>query len=266
MKKRQLYGKKLFLVIPAILILAGGITYFYMRSHSDGTPDYQKGVARLEALENADISAAEKALMDLRKKDKENALAQVQEGITDENALLDDIEIRQVFQGSVILGDSITESIVEYGFLDTDVVVSKRGLSIAAADEQIETAIGLNPMTIFMAFGSNDLEMYEDDAAAFIEAYRVQIRKLQEALPDSPIYINGILPLTQAAIDAIPALGNYPQYNEALQEMCQELGCTYIDNSFIVADDASMYEPDGEHVIRDYYPKWLTYMAKTAGL
>lgn len=64
MKKRQLYGKKLFLVIPAILILAGGITYFYMRSHSAGTPDYQKGVARLEALENADISAAEKALMD----------------------------------------------------------------------------------------------------------------------------------------------------------------------------------------------------------
>lgn len=145
-------------------------------------------------------------------------------------------------------------------------VVSKRGLSIAAADEQIETAIGLNPMTIFMAFGSNDLEMYEGDAASFIEAYRVQIKKLQEALPDSPIYINGILPLTQAAIDAIPALGNYPQYNEALQEMCQELDCTYIDNSFIVADDASMYEPDGEHVIRDYYPKWLTYMAETAGL
>ena len=44
------------------------------------------------------------------------------------------------------------------------------------------------------------------------------------------------------------------------------MGCTYIDNSFIVDGNENMYEPDGEHVIRDFYPKWLTYMAEMAGL
>lgn len=117
-----------------------------------------------------------------------------------------------------------------------------------------------------MAFGSNDLEEYAEDSASFIDAYRQQIQKLQKALPDSPIYINGILPILQSAIDEIPALGNYPQYNEGLQALCEEMGCTFIDNSFIIENNESMYEPDGEHVVLDFYPKWLTYMAETAGL
>ena len=45
------------------------------------------------------------------------------------------------------------------------------------------------------------------------------------------------------------------------------MGCTFIDNSAIVTDSSeNLYEPDGEHVIQDYYPKWLTHMAQTAGL
>lgn len=76
----------------------------------------------------------------------------------DSSTVLDDVQIRQAFAGSVILGDSITNSIVEYGYLDTDVVVAKLGLSVAGADEQIATAISLNPSHVFMAFGSNDLK------------------------------------------------------------------------------------------------------------
>ena len=44
------------------------------------------------------------------------------------------------------------------------------------------------------------------------------------------------------------------------------MGCTFIDNTFLVDGRDDMYEPDGEHVIADYYPLWLTYMAETAGL
>jgi len=42
------------------------------------------------------------------------------------------------------------------------------------------------------------------------------------------------------------------------------MGCTFIDDTFLV--DESMYEPDGEHMVYNYYPKWLTYMAERAGL
>lgn len=257
--------KFLLFAVPVGLIATGTIAFFVTRSPK---PDQTctDNVARLEALASSDISQTEKMLRDLKNKEKSAAETASQEGIADGSSVLDDVAIKQAFQGTVIIGDSITESIWEYGFLDTDVVVSKRGLSIAAADEQIETAIGLQPSVIFMAFGSNDLETYIDDSDAFIDAYRIQVQKLKDALPDSPIYINGILPILQSTIDSVPALGYYPKYNEALQAFCQETGCTYIDNSFIVDGNESMYEPDGEHVIRDFYPKWLTYMAETAGL
>lgn len=261
----QTKKKILAIAIPAALIAAGAIAFAVTRSPGQDSA-CSENVARLEALENSDISQIEGKLRDMKKKDKEADVSAIQDSISDSGALLSDVEIKQAFQGSVIIGDSITESIWEYGFLDTDVVVSKRGLSVAAADEQIATAIGLHPSTIFMAFGSNDLETYVDDAQGFIDGYRVQVKKLQEALPDAPIYINAILPLLPSAIEEIPALGYYPEYNEALMAFCEEMGCTYIDNSFIVDGHEDMYEPDGEHVIRDYYPKWLTYMAETAGL
>lgn len=217
-------------------------------------------------METADISETEKQLQDLKASDTSAQAAQIQEEISNQTGILDNVAIRQAFQGTAIIGDSITESIVEYGFLDTDVVISQRGLSVANAGEQISTAIGLHPTVIFMAFGANDLELYGSDSDSFIAAYRSQVQKLQEALPDSPIYINGILPPTDSAIAQIPDLANYSQYNQALQAFCKEMGCTFIDNSFIVNGNENMYEPDGEHVIADFYPQWLTCMAETAGL
>lgn len=67
-----------------------------------------------------------------------------------------------------------------------------------------------------MAFGSNDLELYGSASSEFVSAYREQIKKIQTALPDVPIYINSILPITDDAIAQTPDLGYYPDYNEDL--------------------------------------------------
>ncbi len=241
LKNKQI--NKFFLLIPAGVILAGVLLFLGLRNSGNDT-DCQNTVATLQTLENSDISETEQKLQDLT-----------------------DVQLRQVFAGSVILGDSITNSIVEYGYLDTDVVVAKLGLSVAGADEQIDTAIGLKPTHVFMAFGSNDLETYGSNSSEFIAAYKTQIQKIQAALPDVPIYINCIMPITDDAIAATPDLAYYPEYNDGLQTMCQEMGCTFIDNSSIIESSSeNLYEPDGEHVIQDYYPKWLTHMAQVAGL
>lgn len=259
MKKQP--KNKVFFLIPAGIILAGAVIFLCTRSHGDDSV-CKENVARLQELENADISQTEQQLQALKQITSDPAASG--DSVT---TVLSDVEIRQVFTGSVIIGDSITESIVEYGYLDTDVVISKRGLNVGAADDQISTAIGLNPTHIFMAFGSNDLEIYGSASSEFIDAYRKQIKKIQTALPDVPIYINCILPITDEAIAQTPDLGYYSDYNKGLVSLCQELECTFIDNAAIVADSSeNLYEPDGEHVIQDYYPKWLTHMAQTAGL
>lgn len=263
MKKQP--TKKVLFLIPAGIILAGTIVFLCTRGQGDDSV-CKENVARLQTLEDADISQTEQQLQDLKQASGSSSGSDTTtDGSTD--TILSDVEIRQVFAGSVIIGDSITESIVEYGYLDTDVVVSKRGLNVQAADDQINTAINLNPTHVFMAFGSNDLEIYGSDSSGFIDAYRTQIKKIQAALPDVPVYINCILPITDEAIAANPSLGYYSDYNDGLVNLCQELGCTFIDNTSIMENSSeNLYEPDGEHVIQTYYPKWLTHMAQIAGL
>ncbi len=229
-------------------------------------------VARLQSMEQADFSAVEAQMQQTQTSssgvgavEDADTVAEIQERIRN-GEVLDNATIRSVFAGTVIVGDSITESIWEYGYLDQDVVISERGLQVINADDQIATAIYMNPSVIFLAFGSNDLESYISDSDSFINAYRNQIQKLKDALPDVPIYINAILPILDSAIAEIPALGYYPEYNEKLQALCAEMGCTYLDNSFIVEGREDLYEPDGEHVVAEFYPKWLTNMAEMAGL
>lgn len=264
MKKNASHLKLIFTVIPISVLLISGIAF--LSSRSDSEDACKENVALLEALENADIAATEKQLNDLR--GMEASQSQDTQDSDDEPSIqaLSTVQLKQAYRGSIIVGDSITESIVEYGYLDTDVVISKRGLRIDDADEQLDTAISLHPLTLFLAFGANDLELYEGNSQDFADAYRTKIEKIQAALPDTPVYINSILPVLQSAIDETPSLGYYREFNQALETVCQETGCTFIDNSFLVEVKENMYEPDGEHVIADYYPQWLTYMAETAGL
>ena len=44
--------------------------------------------------------------------------------------------------------------------------------------------------------------------------------------------------ITDEAIAQTPDLGYYPDYNEGLIKLCQEMGCTFIDNSTIVTDSS----------------------------
>ena len=242
------------LLIPVALVVIGLILFAVFRGFGSKSDPCAETVARLEAMEAADVSQVEADLDKVIEAAAAEEVDSLQEQILSGEAILDNVAIRQAFSGTAIIGDSITESIWEYGYLDQDVVVSHRGLSVANADEQIDTAISLSPYVVFMAFGSNDLETYEENYTPFIDAYRI------------PIYINLILPIQQSAIDERPALSYYPEYNEALKSLCSETGCTYIDNSFITQDNQELYEPDGEHVIMEYYPKWLSYMAAIAGL
>ena len=264
MKKQINHSRIILTVIPVAVILTAGIAFLFSRSSGESQV-CQQNVARLKELENTDISSVEQAIQDIQGQLDAETDAQTREDIVNSSGILTNVQIRQAFAGSVIVGDSITQAISEYGYLDTDVVVSKRGLSVVNAQEQFSTAISLNPSHVFLAFGTNDLEIYNGDPTGFIDAYREKVQMVKDALPDVPIYINIILPIQDFAIDSNPVLGYYSQFNQALSDFCNEMGCTFIDNTFLV-EDSSMYEPDGEHVIMDYYPKWLTYMAETAGL
>lgn len=177
---------------------------------------------------------------------------------------LDKEEMRKRFKNAVVVGDSITEGLTEYGYLTKANAVHDRGVSIAEANKVLDTAIGLQPSALFLSFGMNDLEYFNDDAQKFTTEYKKQIAKLQAALPGVKIYINGILPIQQKAIDKKAAYGYVNTYNEALRAMCGELNLTFIDNTSLVSE--SFYAADGIHMSRNYYPLWMQHMIEVAGL
>lgn len=255
--KKHISGILAGILLAVGVIAAIAVVTFRNAFHDSGEIPYEKNRKKIAALEEADISAAEEALRLLEEEKKEESSA---------GDIRDIPALRRAFSNAVILGDSFAESIVEYGYLDVDVVLFQRGMSVGQTDEMIEKAVSLNPSEAFFVFGANDLEICEGDSGKFIKAYEEQIDKLKAGLPEVKIYINSILPITEEAVKETPSLGDYPAFNQALEEMCREKGYTYIDTGFLVEDKKDIYEPDGIHVTNSYYPEWLSFLADTAGL
>lgn len=260
----------------APLLIAGGIFLVCLifgivrwKAHRAEEAMIQENVVRLENLAAEGLEEKEEELRTLQEKEAEAraAAAAAQQEEDEANFTARDISaLRQSFQGSMILGDSITEGLVSYQFLDSSVVAYARGKSVAKNDDLIQTAISNKPQRVFMAFGMNDLGFYNGVADNFIAEYREDVEELKEGIPDVEIYINSILPMTDAAIAKNQYLAQYQEFNQRLQEMCQDMGLTYIDNTFIVEQHPEFHEADGLHMSKSYYPLWMTNMAIKAGI
>ena len=90
--KRQPKNKVLF-IIPAGIILAGAVIFLCTRSSGDDSV-CKENVARLQALENADISQTEQQLQALKQTSGSDSDASADNSGT---SVLSDVQIRQVF-------------------------------------------------------------------------------------------------------------------------------------------------------------------------
>lgn len=258
------------------LLIAGGIFLLCLifgivrwKAHKAEEAMIRENVVRLENMASEGLEETEEELRTLQEKEAEARAAEAaaQQKEDEANFTARDISsLRQSFQGSMILGDSITEGLVSYQFLDSSVVAYARGKSVAKNDDLIQTAMNNKPQRVFMAFGMNDLGFFNGVADNFIAAYKEDVQALQEGIPDVEIYINSILPMTEAAIAKNQYLAQYTEFNQRLEEMCQEMGLTYIDNTFIVEQHPEFHEEDGLHMSKSYYPLWMTNMAIKAGI
>ena len=55
-----------------------------------------------------------------------------------------------------------------------------------------------------------------------------------------------------------------PEFNAALQKMCDENQLAFLDNTGLVSE--GYYEQDGIHFKSEFYPIWLRRMAEVAAL
>ena len=76
---------------------------------------------------------------------------------------------------------------------------------------------------------------------SFLAYYGKMLDDLRTALPNTVFYVQSVLPATQEkAADSLPGLApdRLAVINAAIQQLCAERGCYYLDLSAEFADDA----------------------------
>lgn len=228
-------------------------------NNQDKTTDVQiaKGIEIIKILEKKDV---------LESEEKIDLVQSTLQGfdINNENNN-GEIDFIDKFSSSVILGDSRAESLVSYEILNNSSVVAYKGRNLASAQKEgdIDKAINLAPKTLFLTYGLNDVQIY-GNTSNFIKEYEKIIRAIQQKSPNTKIYVNSIFGVNSQAINKSPALGNVPEFNIAILNMCNKLGVTYIDGSSIV--DASLYESDGIHFKPEFNKRWIELLVQRANL
>ena len=134
-------------------------------------------------------------------------------------------------------------------------VLASSGERIDAIDGHIEDLKKLDPAYIFLCYGINDLGWY-GSAQDYADTLLEKIRLLRRELPEAVIVVSSILPAYEPAVSREKLWLQIPDYTAAVQAMCEENGVLFADNTQLSEDYADLWQPDGIHLLPEFYPHW----------
>ncbi len=170
---------------------------------------------------------------------------------------------KELFQRDLFIGDSITEGLSFYEYLDEKNVVSSMGITLYKAPTELQSIKLAQPENIFLLFGVNDIDNIMTDEK-FINEYTVLIQAIQTKYPHAQIYIESILPVSSEVPKKRPYLTNtrIDELNKALIKLAGDKKVNYLNiASVLKKTDSNLYESDGIHFKAPFYPLWLDYVA-----
>ena len=249
-------------VLAAAMLLGGC-------SGGDGV-DIAQGVAYLEALEQQDPDAVDQILRQRRleqlEREREELLRQIKAGEQDPFPL---------FQDAVILGDSRAVGFFYYGFVDESRDLTGSGETILDIPKKLDTLQAMNPRYVYLAYGLNDIKIgHWGSLQAHISEYLDRVQDIRERLPEAVIVISSVLPYhdpnarTDATGETPPTSGSslteadrkrlaqIPEWNRLMADAAREHGVIFVDNSAICQEYKNLWEKDGIHVFKSFYPHW----------
>lgn len=242
-----------------VFVLSIVLCIFFINNQVDTTvnKDVELGISMLKKEEKKSVADAQTHIDQIEKELEE-------QNNKNHNNSAKSFKIR--YQNSVILGDSIAEAILDYRILPQTNVLAVRGRRTDNSQNEINTAISLSPKYIFLCFGMNDLPYCRGNEKRFIAQYKSMIQQLQNALPNAKIYVNSIVPMTEKGYQNNKYNKNDKKFNDAMKKMCIDLKIMYLDNDSLIHGNLFDYESDGIHPKYNFYPKWLQFMAESAGI
>ena len=165
---------------------------------------------------------------------------------------------KEFFKDDAFLGDSISEGLSYYDFLDDNRVIAGKGLSIIKGIDESDKIIALQPHRVFILFGVNDIDD-RTPSSWLVEQYTTLVVKLKTKLPNSKIYVISILPVLEKLVNN-PHINNVHinECNLGLINMASLEDVNYINLGALLNDsNKNLYEGDGIHYKSDFYTLWL---------
>ena len=187
------------------------------------------------------------------------------------------------FADAAFLGDSLTAGfcaneynidvggalICGYEGISPNTVVNRTTVTSPDRGEEVplDVLAAAQPAKLYILIGTNALVQPGNDDS-FLAYYGKMLDDLRTALPDTTFYVQSVLTATQEKVsDSLPCLApdRLAAINAAIQQLCAERGCYYLDLNAEFADDAGYLQtdfsqPDGVHLTVSGYSKWVNYL------
>lgn len=183
------------------------------------------------------------------------------------------------FDDAMFVGDSITNGILSYEIMKNATVISHVGINIDTIrykevfrkqDGSVTKMIDAmkdypDVKKIYVMLGSNGIAWI--DQTNFIKYYKEFLTEVIAQHPDAIIYVQSMFPVTASKEKADENFANAKinEYNKAIADMAQEMGCYYLnvadalkDEKGCLPEDAS--PSDGMHFGPQSYQKWFDYL------
>lgn len=235
------------IAIPILVGVAVITTAFSLMSRNPHT-ETTVGVSYIKKMETMDISPIKQKISNNHKEEKRQLLLEGK------------LSVWEQFEDFAIIGDSRAVGFYYFEFLDCERVLAHGGATIRDIKNTYwDQLIELNPKNVFLCFGLNDIGIgYWSSPEEYTAEYEQIIGEIRAALPGVQICVSSILIARDPAFEMGPSWRKIPEYNVAVEAMCERIGCGYADNTKISEEHPDLWDQDGVHVKNEFYPYWAT--------
>lgn len=216
------------------------------------------GIEKINSMQNKTVADIKQDIIDVKLDVEEKNIEEIIDKAINE-PMYTTKDYKEFFNDTVFMGDSLTEAIYAYEFLDSTSVVAEKGKNVMTAlEDDVPKLINLAPNRVIMLYGMNDLGCF-DNLNDFYERYKILINSIKEKLPETQIIVISTFYATDEAITTSQYLSKdrVDEANTYIKKMCEEESITYLDLRSIISKKPEFYEPDGIHVVGDFYNIYL---------
>ncbi|WP_044976174.1 GDSL-type esterase/lipase family protein [Ruminococcus sp. HUN007] len=165
------------------------------------------------------------------------------------------------------VGDSHTNGLWAYGFVDSSRVFAKDGLSISNIQQSISPSsiASVSPENIYIMMGTNGVAWLK--SSDMISSYEDFVGQIVSQIPGVNIYILSIPPVSYERSTTTDAKKNISmdrirEYNSDLQDMAARHEWYFLDTFSAICGSSGYLEgsTDGVHMNKDLYVKFTDYI------